>query len=139
MNMNRKIYSIYSMPGMTLVEVVAAIAILGIILVSLTLARSSHQRQISAANCLSEGTRLVDDMISSWWSSPQGVPVESAGILGLRGEWSWTTHPLDNPAIDNIGARVVRVEAVHAMDPSQSAKPIIIDLVLPNASQKDRP
>lgn len=131
MKMTRKIYWKYSVFGMTLVEVVAAIAILGIIVVGLTLARSSHARQIAASRNLADGVHLVDDLIASWWTGRTGVPINSCGVIGPNGEWNWKTYVVSNPNLDDIGARVVRVEVHHQSNPA-NVQPIIVDLVLPN-------
>ncbi|MGB0766889.1 MAG: type II secretion system protein [Phycisphaeraceae bacterium] len=124
---------------MTLIEVVAAIAILGTLLVGVVLAKSSHTRQLSLAQSKSQAVRLTDALIASWWQTPDGVPVDESGSFGPGIDLRWQTRVVDNAAIDSLGARVVRVEVI-ADDPqarldrdARDDEPLlIVDLVVPD-------
>ena len=63
-------------PGLTLIEVVAAIAILGTVLVGITLSQSRHTRQLAAAQQQSAAAHAADQLISEWWTNTAGVPLE---------------------------------------------------------------
>jgi prepilin-type N-terminal cleavage/methylation domain-containing protein len=119
--------------GLTLLEVVAALAILGGVLVGIVLARAKLARQTAMARQLSQAVRLSDDLIASWWARPEGVPVGADGVLGAEEAWVWATSPVANPAIERLGARVVRLEVRPRREPSGTgrAAPIVVDLVLP--------
>src|SRR5262245_61261655 len=98
--------------GLTLLEVVAAIAILGGILVGLVLSKSRNERQLAVAKRQSQGVRLLDDLIASWWAadaSGRAVPIGAYGAVS-HGAWAWETRIVANPAIEKLGAKVVRVE-----------------------------
>jgi len=121
--------------GLTLIEVVAAIAILGTILVGIVLAKSRLTRQLVEADQRLAAVRAADELIAGWWTRDAGVPVDDAGVVDDHPEWSWRTHVMANPLIERWGARVVRVEVrpseghVVAL-PGQPPVEVIVDLVL---------
>ena len=139
--------------GLTLIEVVAAIAILGVVLVGIVLAKSRHTRQLAVAQRKQEAVRAADALLTRWWTRPEGVPVDAEGVLEDDPTLRWQTRLVNNKPIDELGARVVRVE-LHVANPQQSPlepkdhKLVTVDLVLPvpeednqreAASQTQRP
>lgn len=125
--------------GLTLIEVVAAIAILGTVLVGIVLAQSRHTRQIARAAQVDAAMEAADRQLEDWWASGGGVPIDDRGEVEgapLR----WISRVVPNQALERLDARVVRVEfyetgalAGNAGDRGAAAdKPLLmIDLVLP--------
>ena len=68
-------------PGLTLVEVLAALVLLGTILTGLVMAKSHHTRQLARTAERQTGIRLADQLITRWWTSPQGIPVDQRGAI----------------------------------------------------------
>jgi prepilin-type N-terminal cleavage/methylation domain-containing protein len=96
--------------GLTLIEVVAAIAILGTLLVGITLSQSRHTRQLAAAEKQTAAARAADELIAGWWTTDAGVPVEESGGFVADGRsYAWVTRLRENPELARWGARVVRV------------------------------
>lgn len=96
--------------GLTLIEVVAAIAILGTVLVGITLSQSRHTRQLAAAKQQSAAAHAADELIADWWTTDAGVPLEASGVFETDGRrYAWETRLRDNPQLARRGARVVRV------------------------------
>ena len=126
--------------GLTLLEVVAAIAILGSLLVGLVMAKAAHTRQIAASRRQLEGARLADDLIASWWASGQPVQSGRTGTIGADGQWAWETRAVDNSEIEKLGARVVRVELRDSRSDraAESDEAIVVELVLPGDLRKGR-
>lgn len=127
--------------GLTLIEVLAAIAILGTVLVGVVLARSRHTRQLADTHRQNALVRATDELIASWWSSAEGVPVEQSGVCGPNGEMVWQTRVVSNRAVETMGARVVRVEVrpeqpgALPQGPPEQAE-VIVDLVLPDPARR---
>lgn len=96
--------------GLTLLEVVAAIAILGTILVGVVLAKARHTRQIAEARQLRGLVEVTDDLLTGWWADKDGVPIEESGEVMRGGTYVWATRRIANVAVEELGARVVRVE-----------------------------
>lgn len=129
--------------GLTLIEVVAAIAILGTLLVGVVLAKSRHTRQAVLAQTKMQAVLLTDELIAGWWDSEEGVPIASEGVLSEAHALRWETRLVSNREISSLGARVVRV-AVHGQDPALQVaegldQPVlIVDLVVPDPAVEAR-
>lgn len=99
--------------GLTLIEVVAAIAILGTILVGVVMAQSRLLRQLGRAERERRAVRAADDLIAGWWNGG-GVPTDATGAVPGGDRLTWETRSQPNPAIEALGARVVRVRVLEA-------------------------
>ena len=126
-------------PGLTLVEVLAALVIMGTILTGLVMAKSHHTRQLAIAREQQAATHVLDSLLSQWWSSPQGVPINQRGSIEKDGRWTWESRTVPNSAIQETGARVVRVELRPAAGeaeraPENSQLTVAVELVLPEAT-----
>ncbi len=111
--MNRKYKTCWSgwkRAGLSLVEVVAAIVILGTILVGVVLAKARHTRQLALAQQQQTAVRAADELLSGWWVSREGVPTEGRGQLATQPGMVWETRLVENGEVQRLGARVVRLE-----------------------------
>lgn len=135
--------------GLTLIEVVAALAILGTLLVGIVLAKSRYNDQLRHARAQAGAVERADQLIARWWASPGGVPVGEEGVLPGGDRLRWRTRVVDNAEVAELGVRVVRVEIVDPVrearrdggDETRNNGPlIVVDLVLPDpeAEQEKR-
>lgn len=99
--------------ALTLVEVVAAIAILGTVLVGVVLAKSRHTRQVVESKRMMAAIDAADDLILHWWTSPEGVPANGRGVTGKDGAFTWETNVVENVHLEQYGVSVVRVTVSH--------------------------
>ncbi|MDB5290918.1 MAG: hypothetical protein JWL69_2159 [Phycisphaerales bacterium] len=96
---------------MTLVEVLAALVLLGTILTSLTIARGRFLRQWAVADRRLRATRAVDAMLSQWIAgSPDAVPAPGRGLLEDVPNTMWRTRRIQSAAARGLGAVIVRLE-----------------------------
>ena len=136
-NVERGTWNVQRPPsGLTLLEVVGAIAILGTVLVGLVVAKARHVRQLAEARRLSAAVRAADSLLAAWWTSPEGVPDDESGAVGTDGSLVYATREVKSAAIERLGARVVRVEvraaAPQALGPTSPDEPLVaVELVLP--------
>ena len=100
--------------GPTLIEVVAAISILGVILVGIVMAKSRHTRQLATAQRQLLAAHLADELIARWWADSANVPINQAGVFAADRDLQWRTALVRNEPIDALGAQVVRVEVFDA-------------------------
>src|SRR3954463_11233756 len=93
--------------GVTLVEVLAGLILMGTVLASVLIARGRFVRQWAQAEQRLAATRAADAMMSRWMSGPpQAVPVPAQGpVDGLAG-YVWRTRSLVSREADAIGADV---------------------------------
>jgi len=116
--------------------VVAAIAILGTILVGMVLAKSRHTHQLALAERRRDAARAADELLTRWWANGRNIPVEAEGGMPTDAKLKWTTHVVDNSEIDPLEARVVRLEVRDAGDDAANDPSlVVVDLVLPLPDQ----
>lgn len=119
--------------GLTLIEVVAAITILGMVLVGVVVAKSRHTHQLSRAQQKQVAVRVADDLISKWWLDSHLVPIDAEGELATDPPLIWRTRIVDSYEIEQLAARVVRVELFLniAGEPVVRDEPLVmVDLVM---------
>jgi hypothetical protein len=121
--------------GLTLVEVVAGIAILGSVLVGVVLAKSRHTRQLALAQRRQAAVRAADSLINEWWTGSEGIPVNESGAVPSAPSLVWETRIVDNRDVERLGARVVRVELRESESSTyreDADRPLVtVELVLP--------
>jgi len=129
--------------GLTLVEVVTAIVILGAILVGVILAKAWHTRQFALSLRKSAAVQAADELLSSWWSDPEGIPVNESGVVETDTSLVWETKLVDNTKIKRLRGRVVRLN-IRELGPRELESPqvreevlVSIELVLPPEKPKD--
>lgn len=132
-----------SRAGLTLIEVVAALAILGTLLVGIVLARARHTDQLLRARVQARAVEAADEMIARWWASREGVPIDASGELAGGDGLLWRTSIVDEDGIAELGARVVRVEVLQARGDGRRLTDdggalFVVDLVVPDPAVEAR-
>lgn len=123
--------------GLTLIEVVAAVAILGVILVGTVLANARHTRQLALAEQRSAAIRATDALLMQWWSSPDGIPVNERGAVADSDGLTWRTSVVADRAIEQLEAQVVQVaihqsgEAMMRLGLAAGEPLLIVEVILP--------
>jgi prepilin-type N-terminal cleavage/methylation domain-containing protein len=120
--------------GLTLIEVVAAIVILGTILVGVVLARSRHARQIHLAERKALAVRAADALLTAWWTDANAIPVGEEGRAGPEETFAWQLRAVHNADVERIGGQAVRLTLRNAVTSpaNPSDGPLAtVDLVLP--------
>jgi hypothetical protein len=96
--------------ALTLIEVVASLAILGTLLVSMLMARQRYSRQWTLAVRKGEAVSAADQLLSEWWRDPRKLPLEGRGVIAGHPDLMWRTRTMDNRDADALDAQVVRLE-----------------------------
>jgi len=116
---------------MTLVEVVAGIAVLGTLLVAVLMTEAACKRQSAAAAIRLKGLRAADAMLEAWWASEEGIPVNDRGIVPAElGEFTWRTRALKSEPAEDLGVRIVRVEIAPTRGDLKEKAMVTLDVVL---------
>ena len=111
----------------TLVEVIAALVILGTILSSLMLAGGRFARQEAQAQSQLRAIRALDELVSSWMNGPvSAIPLAGRGMLPDTPH-TWRTHVVPDASARALGAEVLRVEV---FGKSRSEAIVTIDLLV---------
>lgn len=122
--------------GLTLVEVAAAMALLGTLLVSVLLAHAKLRGQETRAGQFLEAQRLADKLLATWWENLDEFPREDQGDVPGAAAWSWRTRRVPSPEAKAIEAEIVAVELFCARDDhdttSVTRKPAVrVEVLLP--------
>ena len=113
--------------GMTLIELLAGLVILGTVLATMVVARGRLTRQWAQADRKIEAARALDHMLAIWTDAP-AFPVPASGSLIGTKNCQWRTQWISDPAAAKLGAAVARVEV---FDPLSGATPILtIELLI---------
>jgi type II secretory pathway pseudopilin PulG len=114
--------------GTTLVEVVAALVILGTILAAMLIARGRFVQQDVQARRKIEASRALDALVNGWMNGPaSAIPVQATGSLPDAPGQTWSTRLLRDPSAEEIGARVLRVDV---FDRSERQPIVTLDLLI---------
>ncbi len=77
--------------GLTLVEVIAATALLSSTLVGVLAAFSNINRQNKQAVLRMEAMEFADQLLFEWMSHAHGIPTEGSGPIVANKGWRWQT------------------------------------------------
>lgn len=126
--------------GMTLIEVLAAVAVAGSLLAGITVAKARLTRQWTLAERKRHAVEVGDQLLSHWWHAADGIPREGSGrvrdLLDRRGASSidalrWRTDIVDNAAARDANVALVRLRIRHDDQPDASRPLVDIRVVLP--------
>jgi hypothetical protein len=109
--------------GLTLIEVVAGLALLGGLLVTILLARGRFVTRGRDVDRSLEACRLADELLERWWQDRRKIPRNGAGEIPGRYGWRWRTRIVDNEDAADLGARAVAVEILPPREGSDDGEP----------------
>lgn len=106
------------------------------------LAKSRHTHQMLRSQRQKLAVAAADDLIANWWISATGVPITQSGRIPGDPPLLWSTKAADNPAIEKLGARVVRIEiqdGALADERAHEDPPLVtVELVLPDPARRNK-
>jgi prepilin-type N-terminal cleavage/methylation domain-containing protein len=118
------------MRGLTLIEVLAALAILSTLIAGVLVALGRSQRQWVRAHRQLEAVSAADALIASWWQG-KGVPVSASGVLPGEAGMRWQTVPIPSFDAARLYAQVVRLQVYLGEGRSGAAPLVSVDLLRP--------
>ncbi len=77
--------------GLTLVEVIASLALLSTVLVTVLLSWSRNTAQLSTAHKQTRALELLDQQIAEWYGSADGIPLNEQGVFEADSTFAWRT------------------------------------------------
>lgn len=136
--------------GVTLVEVLGGLVLIGVVLTGLLKARADLKRQSYRAQRKAIAIEIADHLLNTWWANLEEFPIGQHGQVTLdqiaptdpwpweahkAGEMSWrTTQRLDDVA-ERLGARIVRLEIIDDR-PMETGKVLVsVELLLPEEDE----
>src|SRR5688500_6139833 len=85
--------------GMTLVEVVGGLALLGTLLVAVLLARGRYIRQAAIADRRLQAVAAADALLAQWHQDPRSLPRAASGDVPGDGQFTWRTRTVSNGSV----------------------------------------
>lgn len=126
--------------GMTLMEVVASIAILGVLLVGIVTAKSRHTHQWSLAQRKLQAVAAADALLAGWWQHQGSLPRTAEGEAGAAEDGlRWRTQELADREAAELGVTVVTLQVWDARDPEAREPLVSVDLVLTAPQEHTEP
>ena len=98
--------------GLTLVEVVAGLALLAALLVAVLTAKARATRQLASANRRLEAVAAADRLLVGWWQDPAHFPRHASGRVPGENGFAWRTSPVRNDTVNALAASVIRLEVL---------------------------
>ena len=121
--------------GMTLIEVVAGLAILASMLTAIFSVKSRVTRQTRITERRREATAVADALLASWWQNKNTFPRSESGPVEGGQNFIWRTQPIPNPSAQACGAEVVRLEVLDATSLPAPAPLVTVELILPPSAK----
>jgi type II secretory pathway pseudopilin PulG len=121
---------------MTLIEVVAALVILGTVLASLVVARARYLHQWALATRRQEAVMIANSLLSAWWGQSAQLPQHAGGELPDR-HLRWQTRTVDDAPIASLGVVTIRLEVFEDGEQAVTnpAQPLVAVDVVANGPQ----
>ena len=116
---------------MTLVEVIAGLALLAGVLGAILVVKTRVVRQSRAGEKREQAIAAADALLRTWFIEPAKFPRRDRGTLPGQPELSWRTYPVRNPPAEALGGQVVRLEIVSVA--TADRPPVIaVEVVVPS-------
>lgn len=96
--------------GLTLLEVIVGLTLMGSVMVASLLAFSRHRKQLRLADKRIEAVMIADGLVNELSSQRGGLPVSSRGVVTGRPGWFWQTSPAGVSNLAQIPIQIIRFE-----------------------------
>jgi hypothetical protein len=117
--------------------VVAGLALLGTVLVSLLLARSHATQQWALANRRIQAVRAADVLLSAWWQEQVSIPRSASGTIAGDSSMRWRTQLREDTALVPWKLRVVTLSILDAA--AETAPPLaVVDVVVNDETESEQ-
>jgi hypothetical protein len=94
----------------TLVEAVAATALLGTLLAAMLISSARIREQTHKADLRIQAAGIADGLLGRWWLKPRGVPRGEEGRVEGRPGWRWRMRTANREDAGRLDAEVVVLE-----------------------------
>ncbi len=109
--------------GLTLIEVVAGMALLGGLLVTILLARGRFVTRGRDIDRSLQACRIAEELLDRWWADRRKTPPRGTGDVPGHAGRRWRTRVVDNEAAAGLGARAVAVEILPPNEGGEGGEP----------------
>lgn len=125
----------YSEPGLTLIEVLLGLVLLGSLLAAVSLAKAGFKVQLATAQRQLRAVAAADQWLATQWQASQAIPDQGEGLLPGEDGFAWRIGLSDNPDIEELQARAVLLEVIDKRLNAQDSVILALELVLPDSAE----
>ena len=127
---------------MTLIEVMAALAILGSLLVGILLAKNRLSQQSALASRRLDAVAAADGLLTSWRHSEEGIPREASGEVPGYNGFAWETKMREDRTAEFASVRFKVLDPnampqVLVVTPVKSGEPIKVSWIGSPGNRRD--
>ncbi len=123
--------------GLTLIEVVAGLALMSSILVAVLFLKSRYARQQALADHHLQSLAAADALLSVWWQTPAKFPRQGSGAVASHPTLGWQTRTLPNPELARLGCQIIRLEITDRSSSAFGSSDVVaVDVLLPAEGEK---
>ena len=119
--------------GVTLVEIIAALALLGTLFVATVLARGRYVQQWQLAERRLTAVNMADQLLEQWWRNIDGFP--RAGYGRLDEQMQWRTMTINREPLEGLASHIVRLEIFEQTGPGVQEVLSRVDVLLPEEEE----
>ena len=112
-----------SAAGLTLVEAVAGIALLGSMLAAILVTSGRLETQAARSERRVEACRIAEDLLGQWFAKPEKFPRNAEGPVRDRPGWRWRTYTVTGARTDPARKLRADVIAVEVFSPGSPGSP----------------
>ena len=105
---------------MTLIEVLAGLALLASVLGGILVTKARVSRQARLLDRREESAQSADTLLRGWFAEPGSIPVTGRGRVPGHADLAWRTSPIRNAQAEALGGMVVRLEITSAPEPDEA-------------------
>ena len=123
--------------GLTLIEVVAGLALMSSILVAVLFLKSRYARQQALADHHLQSLTAADALLSFWWKEPATFPRRGSGSIASNPALGWQTRQVFNSDLATLGCQIIRLEITDRSPSGLGSSDIVaVDVMLPAEGEK---
>ncbi len=120
--------------GLTLIEVVAGLALMGTLLAAMLSAKSNFTRQHRHAQRVLAAVAAADDLLMNHWQDIRGLEGLGAGGFNQHDDLIWTATRINDSSANDWYCKIVRVQVMDAAGGPGDPPLVSVDLLVPDAS-----
>lgn len=106
--------------GVTLIELLGALALMASVLVALLTAQARYARQSHETRLRLQAIEATDTLLTQWWTETGAIPAPESGWLDTDPPLAWRTHRIDRPDAQLLAAQIVLLDILRPTPPGIS-------------------
>lgn len=123
-----------SQRGLTLIEVVAGLALMGTLLAAMLSAKSKFTGQHHHAQLVLTAVTATDDLLMNHWQNIQELERLGGGDFKQHDDLTWTAKRIDDPSATEWYCKILRIQVMDATGSTGDPPLVSVDLLVPDPS-----